>query len=126
MIHRLDRKYVCIYKSGHAQECLEPFSRTRYMRMESEALTSFEWNEQKRVANIAKHGIDFEDAAIALQQPRLEFPSDRNGETRILAICPDTDTLIAVAYTTRDTTCRIISARRARKNEQRLYYEHYN
>lgn len=96
------------------------------MRMETEPLASFEWNEQKRMANILKHGIDFEDAVTALQQPRLEFPSDRKGEVRILAICPETSRLIAVAYTMRDTTCRIISARRARKNEQRLYYEHYN
>lgn len=96
------------------------------MRIETEPLTSFVWDEQKRLSNIAKHGIDFEDAAIALQRPRIERPSDRNGEMRVLAICPETYRLIAVVYTMRDTTCRIISARRARKNEQRLYNAHYD
>lgn len=96
------------------------------MRIETEPLTSFTWNEQKRLANIDKHGIDFEDAAIALQRPRIERQSDRNGEVRVLAICPDTNRLIAVVYTMRGSICRIISARRARKNEQVLYYAYYD
>lgn len=96
------------------------------MRIETEPLTSFTWNEQKRLANIDKHGIDFEDAAIALQRPRIERQSDRNGEVRVLAICPDTNRLIAVVYTMRGSICRIISARRARKNEQALYYAYYD
>ncbi|WP_234811322.1 BrnT family toxin [Xaviernesmea oryzae] len=62
---------------------------------------------------------------FALQEPRLEFRSDRNGEVRILAICPDTRRLIAVVYTMRGEKCRIISARAARENEQKLYYNRY-
>jgi uncharacterized DUF497 family protein len=95
------------------------------MRIETEPLTSFVWDKQKRLTNIDKHGIDFEDAAIALQRPRIERPSQRHDEMRVLAICPDTNRLIAVVYTMRDTTCRIISARRARKDEQKLYDAHY-
>ncbi|WP_341850268.1 BrnT family toxin [Neorhizobium sp. CSC1952] len=52
--------------------------------------TIFEWDDGKRATNLAKHRIDFEDVVFALQEPRLEFRSDRNGEVRILAICPDT------------------------------------
>lgn len=95
------------------------------MHLATRELTTFEWDDNKRAANLRKHGIDFEDAILALQRPRLEFPSDRSGETRVLAICPDTSRLIAVIYTMRDETCRIISVRVARKNEQRLYNDHY-
>ena len=96
------------------------------MKPTTHELTAFQWDETKRASNLLKHGIDFEDAILALQGPRLEFPSERSGEKRILAICPDTNRLIAVIYTMRADICRIISVRVARKNEQRLYYEHYN
>ncbi|MCZ7486468.1 BrnT family toxin [Rhizobium rhizogenes] len=82
---------------------------------------SFDWDENKRLSNIEKHGIDFPRAARALSQPHLESRSDQNGECRILAICPDTDDLIAIVYTMRGEVCRIISARATRKNERRTY-----
>lgn len=85
----------------------------------------FEWDEAKRQANIRKHGIDFVRAIIALEGPRLETQSDQNGEARTLAICPDTQRLIAVVYTMRDSRCRIISARAARDNERREYRQIY-
>lgn len=82
---------------------------------------AFEWDEQKRRINLMKHQIDFPRAAAALQKPHLKMTSNRNGEARTLAICPDTQKIIAVAYTMRGDACRIISARAARKNEQRAY-----
>jgi uncharacterized DUF497 family protein len=88
-------------------------------------LSSFTWDEDKRQSNLQKHGIDFEDAVLALSQPRIEFRSDRNGEVRTVAICPDSERLIAVVYTMRGEVCRIISARAARKNEQTEYYARY-
>jgi uncharacterized DUF497 family protein len=88
-------------------------------------LSSFTWDEDKRQSNLRKHGIDFEDAVLALSQPRIEFRSDRNGEVRTVAICPDSERLIAVVYTMRGEVCRIISARAARKNEQTEYYARY-
>ena len=56
---------------------------------------------------------------------RVDKPSERNDEIRTLAICPLTDRLIAVVYTMRGDICRIISARAARKNEQRAYRQVY-
>ncbi|MBB4955319.1 uncharacterized DUF497 family protein [Agrobacterium vitis] len=93
--------------------------------MITEPLTSFEWDETKRYINLKKHGIDFEDAILALNEPRLEYPSDRGGEQRTVAICPDSGKLIAVVYTMRGSVCRIISARAAREDERRKYYAHY-
>ncbi|HWU63457.1 MAG TPA: BrnT family toxin [Ensifer sp.] len=81
----------------------------------------FEWDEDKRISNIAKHGIDFPRAANALMQPHIEKSSDKHGEVRTLAVCSETGRLIAVVYTMRGDACRIISARAARKNEQKQY-----
>jgi uncharacterized DUF497 family protein len=87
---------------------------------------SFEWDEEKRLANVGKHGIDFPRAANALRGPRLDMLSQRNGEVRTLSICPDTLKLIAVVFTMRGDKCRIISARTAHENEQRKYRQIYH
>jgi uncharacterized DUF497 family protein len=96
------------------------------MKSATEEFERFEWDENKDKINHHKHGIDFLRAAKALQRPHLKLPSDRSGESRTLAICPDTSRLIAVVYTMRGDICRIISARAARKNEQRAYRQLYD
>jgi len=48
-----------------------------------------EWDDSKRRTNIQKHQIDFADAARALNLPHVEFETRRNGEIRILAVCPE-------------------------------------
>jgi len=91
------------------------------MEIAQHTLSRFEWDLEKRLENIEKHGIDFPVAANALMQPHAEKRSDQNGEVRILAICPLTNRLIAIIYTMRGDVCRIISARAARKNEREEY-----
>jgi uncharacterized DUF497 family protein len=81
----------------------------------------FDWDERKAELNVVKHGITFEEAAEALVQPPLEWDSYRDGEMRVLAICPFSMRIIAVVYTMRGEKCRVISARAARANEQRAY-----
>jgi uncharacterized DUF497 family protein len=46
---------------------------------------AFEWDTAKNVANIAKHGIDFEDAIRIFEGPVLESPDERReySEVRI-------------------------------------------
>ncbi|NSZ17357.1 BrnT family toxin [Agrobacterium vitis] len=92
---------------------------------QNELLTEFDWDEAKRISNLRKHNIDFEDVVIALNEPRIEYPSNRGEEYRTLAICPESGRLIAVVYTMRGRVCRIISARAARANERREYYACY-
>jgi uncharacterized protein (DUF4415 family) len=41
----------------------------------------FEWNEEKAEANLAKHGIDFEDAIAIFEGATLEVRSDREGKS---------------------------------------------
>jgi uncharacterized DUF497 family protein len=81
----------------------------------------FEWDENKRLSNIRKSGLDFIDAASGLLLPHLETASDKHEEARTKAICQISDRVIVVIYTMRGEVCRIISAWPADKNEQRKY-----
>lgn len=83
--------------------------------------TGFEWDENKRLANIVKHGIDFEDALEVFFEPHLDEALNHPLEARRKALGPIGDHLVAVIYTWRGTSIRIISVRRARANEQRAY-----
>jgi uncharacterized protein len=86
-----------------------------------ESVDRFDWNERKRELNLAKHGIDFEDATEIFYGPVILHRSDRNSEERWIAIGSLEDRLITVVFTRRADVIRIISARRARKNEEREY-----
>lgn len=81
----------------------------------------FEWDDDKNRGNRAKHGIDFEEATEVFYGSTLVRRSDRKNEERWVAIGRSERRLIAVVFTKRGSTIRIISARRARKNEEREY-----
>lgn len=85
------------------------------------APAGFEWDERKSEANLVKHGISFDDASDILYGPIILYPSDRNHEARWVAIGALENRLIAVIFTRRADAIRIISARRARKYEERDY-----
>lgn len=83
----------------------------------------FEWHDLKAEANLKKHGIDFADAISIFTGPMLELRSDRAGQERWKAIGLMGGIEIAIIYTPRGKYRRIISARRAQKNERQAYYE---
>jgi uncharacterized DUF497 family protein len=83
--------------------------------------TSFEWDENKNKANLSKHGYDFDDASQVLYEPVVLYRSDRNNEERWIAVGSLNARLVAVIFARRAEIIRIISARRARKNEERAY-----
>jgi Uncharacterized protein conserved in bacteria len=89
----------------------------------------FEWDESKRNANIEKHKIDFVDAVRIYDDYVWTFQNlkaDR-GEERFVPIGIIYDIVeIALVYTPREGRRRIISARRARKDEREKYYEERN
>ena len=85
-----------------------------------------EWDENKNIKNMAKHGIDFNDAiTIFDDDERLEALDTRNdyGEERLQVIGEAKPGVLMVAYTWRHdaTTRRIISARTASAKERALY-----
>jgi uncharacterized DUF497 family protein len=90
-------------------------------QLELLALDGFEWDEAKSKANFEKHGYDFDDASQILYGPVILRRSDRNNEERWIAVGSLGERLIALIFTRREDLIRIISARRARKNEERAY-----
>jgi uncharacterized DUF497 family protein len=87
-----------------------------------ERLNTFEWDELKREANLRKHGIDFLDVRKIFDEQRIFYRSDRKGESRYLVLGLLDRIVVAVAVTIRRHRCRLISARRASKNERKTYH----
>ena len=85
----------------------------------------FEWDEAKNQTNIEKHGIPFTVAAYILAGKYLLKSSDRDGETRWIAVGEYEHRLFAVVFTRRQKRYRIISIRRARHAEERDYRSLY-
>ena len=83
----------------------------------------FEWDENKRQANIAKHDVDFTDAMELLAgAPVMHEDSRRDyGEQRCQAVGDVDGKMIVVVFTIRGGIFRIISARRANTRERRKY-----
>jgi uncharacterized protein len=83
-----------------------------------------EWDPAKARANLTKHGVDFADASIALEDEFAVTIEDRSarGEQRFVTLCRDPiNRVIVVAYTDRGETVRIISARKATSRERQAY-----
>jgi len=85
---------------------------------------TFEWDEEKRKANLVKHGVDFRRATRLFDGPTVEAVDSRfnYGETRIICLGEIEGRVFAVAYTWRGANRRIISARKANAREQKAYY----
>ncbi|MFA7242656.1 MAG: BrnA antitoxin family protein [Sulfuricellaceae bacterium] len=78
------------------------------------------WDEDKRLANIAKHGFDFVDACEVLDSRyRLDIPVVRNREHRTESFSYALGFLavLTVVHTERDGATRVISFRRASEKE---------
>jgi uncharacterized protein len=85
----------------------------------------YEWDEAKRVANLRKHGIDFTDVLTVFDSDIVTVEDDRYryGEQRFVTFGLLQGRVIAVVHAEREDSIRIISARKATKYEQRIYFE---
>ena len=84
----------------------------------------FDFDRAKSTANKLKHGIDFIEAqAIWENINRIEVPARSTTEPRQVVICRIHEAIWAAFVTCRheETTIRIISVRRARKQERAQY-----
>jgi len=84
------------------------------------------WDEPKNTANLKKHGLSFEEASELFTSGTnyLEiFDFEHSiAEDRFIAIGPIRRGMVLVVWTERDEdVLRIISARRATRNENELY-----
>ena len=84
--------------------------------------SEFEWDPRKRQSNLAKHGLDFADAPrIFTRQPAIVAARQVGSEDRYIAVGLLEGLYVAIIYTERDGLIRVISMRRARRDEQRAY-----
>ncbi|MBD2741959.1 BrnT family toxin [Coleofasciculus sp. FACHB-1120] len=87
----------------------------------------FEWNPDKAKLNLEKHSISFQEASTVFNDPlSLTFPDpDRSvGENRYIIIgISRFGQLLVVAHTDRGEKVRVISARKATRQERRFYEE---
>ena len=84
------------------------------------------WDPSKQRSNLAKHGVEFADAAVALEDQNALTVQDKEseGEYRYLTLCisPEADVLMVVHTEEIDGLVTIISARPAEASERKQYY----
>lgn len=86
----------------------------------------FEWDENKNDDNIAKHGLDFEDASEVFDAPMLVALDNRAdyGEDRWIGIGFLEQRVVVTVYTFRGSqVTRIISMRKALQHERNQFEE---
>lgn len=87
----------------------------------------FEWDREKAKKNLKKHGVSFEEASTIFDDPQfISFLDNEHSdeEERYITIgISEKLRLLIAAHTERIRRIRIISARKATKNEENFYNE---
>jgi uncharacterized DUF497 family protein len=87
----------------------------------------FGWDEKKNAANLQKHGLSFDLAALLFRTPTLEEPDNRRdyGERRLRVYGAITGRVLVCIFTDRQLSGRdvrwIISLRKANQREVRRF-----
>jgi uncharacterized DUF497 family protein len=84
-----------------------------------------EWDSKKATENLRKHGVDFADAVVALEDDNaLTIEDTDHDEQRFKTLGLGSYlNILFVVHTNRDEdTIRIISARKADRSEVKQYY----
>lgn len=85
----------------------------------------FEWDERKNSANRRKHGVSFEEAQTVFYDDRAILTDDPDEDEErfvLLGLSASLKTLVVChCYREADEVIRIISARKAQKEERRDY-----
>jgi len=87
----------------------------------------FEWDEQKAKQNLLKHKVSFDEACTAFGDPfslTIYDPLHSDEEDRFVLLGKSyKNRLLVIVHTERNDRIRIISARKATKNEKKQYEE---
>jgi uncharacterized DUF497 family protein len=92
-------------------------------------MIDFSWDERKNKSNYTKHGISFDEARSVFLDDNARLISDPDhsgGEERfiLLGMSQKINILIVIhCYKENESNIRIISARKATKNEINIYQE---
>ncbi|WP_104018217.1 BrnT family toxin [Roseovarius nitratireducens] len=81
----------------------------------------FEWDDDKRLIALKKHGIDFLDAVEIFESDYLCLSGRSDIEIREIAVGYLDGSYLAVVFTMRGETIRIITVRKARRDEREAY-----
>ncbi len=87
----------------------------------------FEWDPDKAIVNLRRHGVSFDEAATVLADPlslTVLDPDHSQDEERYITVGMSfSRRLLLVAHTDRELRIRLISARELTATE-RIAYEH--
>ena len=100
--------------------------------MSKRVILKFEWNEEKSISNLQKHGVSFEEAKEVFEDPfhisKLDHRFDYFEERWITLGSTSKDKILVVANMFFDDNgeeiIRIISARKANQKERKFYEQH--
>jgi len=84
----------------------------------------FEWDEKKNQSNIKKHNLSFDEATAIFENPVVTIIDERfdYGEVRKVSYGKLRSAgIFTVIYTVRDNKYRIISARKSKQKERKIY-----
>lgn len=85
-------------------------------------MAGFEWDPEKNISNLRKHGLSFEEAASIFKGPVLTGPDESSGEVRDKSFgLLGGMVVVCVIHTERQGKIRIISARKATANERKHF-----
>ncbi|WP_103668029.1 BrnT family toxin [Pseudanabaena sp. BC1403] len=87
----------------------------------------YEWDENKAVKNLAKHGVSFSEAKTIFDDPLYvdfyDLDHSEDEERYLIVGESNRGRLLIVSYTERRESIRIISAREVTKSEREAYEE---
>ena len=88
----------------------------------------FEWDDAKRKSNIKKHGFDFVDAEKVFDGATFTINDDRfeYGKNRYITLGMLEGFVVVITHLEEDELIRIISMRKATKNEQKIYFKGFS
>jgi uncharacterized DUF497 family protein len=89
----------------------------------------FEWDPRKAKENLRKHGVDFADAVMALEDENaltIEDPGHEELRFKTLGMGPTPKVLFVVHCEQSANRIRIISVRKADKKETKIYFQGLN
>ena len=85
----------------------------------------FTWDNAKRTSNLKAHGLDFADAAEVFSGPTFTFVDSRFSytEERLVTLGLLRGLVVSIVHAETLRTIRIISFRKATKNEQTIFFK---
>ena len=85
----------------------------------------FTWDEAKRESNLKDHGLDFVDAKEVFAGPTFTIEDARfaYGEQRYMTLGVLREFVVSIVHTETPRNIRVISFRKATKNEQTIFFK---